>query len=237
MPHVWGTSDMHRWLMALRYMMKVWKQYQEEAASFFRSLGFNSKVEQTVQGVRGKHVIDVWVTGEIYGIPFKWVVECKHWKNNVPKEKVLALISIIQDIGADRGFLLSEVGFQSGAIRVSHGTNVILTSIADLKDETKGSVVEFSASKLHWRLTRVKHLLHCMHKQTGDYFSKYIEPIGMITLLDLSLEDALKGSFPVVYTVAKDGKRLAASDWEDFIKKPTALLDEAEGFAENNSDI
>ena len=93
-------------------MPVAWREYQESAAAFFRTLGFHAEVEAKVDGVRGAHEIDVFVTGVVHGIPFRWVVECKHWKTNIPKEKVLALIAIVQDVGADRGFLLSETGFE-----------------------------------------------------------------------------------------------------------------------------
>ncbi len=214
-------------------MSKTWKQYQEEAASFFRSLGFEAQVDQTLVGVRGQHNIDVWVTGEIQGISFKWIVECKFWKNNIPKEKVLALISIVQDIGADRGFLLSEVGFQSGAIRNSLGTNISLTSIADLKEETKTKVGDFLASKLHWRIIHIKKQLFRLHKQTDDYFSKYLEAIGKVTFLDMAIEDAIKGNFPIVYGITQD-RRLTAIDWEDLNKKASEILDESEALAGDN---
>jgi hypothetical protein len=84
-------------------MNKAWKEYQEEAAAFFRSLGVNAEVEARIKGVRGLHNIDVYVEGAYHKIEFKWIVECKAWKSNVPKEKAMTLMSILQDIGADRG--------------------------------------------------------------------------------------------------------------------------------------
>lgn len=65
-----------------------WKEYQNKAALFFSGIGMKASVEKQVEGVRGKHRIDVLVEGEMYGIPFIWIVECKAWKNNIPKEKV-----------------------------------------------------------------------------------------------------------------------------------------------------
>ena len=60
--------------------------------------------------------IHVFVTFARFGIPHLRILECKHWKTCIPKEKVMVLQAIVQDIGADKGFLLSEIGFQSGAI-------------------------------------------------------------------------------------------------------------------------
>jgi restriction system protein len=109
-------------------MQPKWKTYQEQAAQFFTHLGLLAAIEERISGVRGEHNVDVLVTGKVHGLDLRWIVECKDWASNVPKEKVLALFAIVQDTGADKGILLSEVGFQSGAIKVSRNTNVLLTS-------------------------------------------------------------------------------------------------------------
>ena len=136
-------------------MKNSWERYQDDAAAFFRSIGLSAEIEAAVQGVRGTHNVDVYVNGKVHGLELRWVVECKDWRVNVPKEKVLALLSIVQDIGADKGILVSEVGFQSGAIRVAKNTNPLLTSLADLQDDLKDHMLESVMSSLHWRLTRV----------------------------------------------------------------------------------
>jgi hypothetical protein len=72
-------------------MSQTWQDYQQQAADFFRRLGLSAHVEKKVEGVRGSHDIDVYVEGNYKGIEFKWVVECKAWGSNIPKEKVMAL--------------------------------------------------------------------------------------------------------------------------------------------------
>ena len=89
-----------------------WTEYQEETARFFRSLACDAEVDATVQGVRGRHNIDVWVTFVRSGVQIRWVIECKLWKRRTAKEKVMALQAIVNDIGADRGVLLSELAFK-----------------------------------------------------------------------------------------------------------------------------
>lgn len=88
-----------------------WKNYEEQTAEMFRRLGCHSEVDATVKGARAKHKIDVWVGFTRYGIEAKWVVDCKFWRTAVTKEKVLALISVVADVGADRGILVSQRGF------------------------------------------------------------------------------------------------------------------------------
>ena len=75
-----------------------WREYQEETAAFFERQGCSVQVEAKVQGVRAQHEVDVYVKFFRHGIECKWVIECKLWKSKIPKEKVMALKSIIDDI-------------------------------------------------------------------------------------------------------------------------------------------
>lgn len=103
-----------------------WREYQEAVATCFRRLGYAVEVDATVEGVRGTHSVDVRVAFSQHGLACQWIVECKLWKRRVTKEKVLALQAIVADVGADRGVLFSEGGFQTGAQRVAQGSNVTL---------------------------------------------------------------------------------------------------------------
>jgi restriction system protein len=114
--------------------LPAWRTYQESAAAFFRELGMNASTDVTVEGVRTSHDVDVLVTFQHGGLDLKWVVECKEWKSSVSKVHVLALRQIVEDVGADRGILLAENGFQSGAIEATARSNVSVTSISDLRD-------------------------------------------------------------------------------------------------------
>ncbi|SDW80113.1 restriction endonuclease [Nitrosomonas communis] len=104
--------------------MKTWKKYQEDAAGYFRSIGLNASTDATIKGVRTSHDVDVLVTSYYVGFEITWVVECKQWKTPVNKLHVLGLREIVSDVGADRGILLSESGFQSGAIEAANLTNI-----------------------------------------------------------------------------------------------------------------
>ncbi|MDK9778986.1 MULTISPECIES: restriction endonuclease [unclassified Vibrio] len=114
--------------------------FQEEIKDYFESLGTYAETNVTLSGARGDHDIDVLVKTKFLGRDVTWVIEAKKWKYNVSKEKVLALITIIQDIGADRGFIISEKGFQKGAIKSAENTNITLTTFEDLKEETKAFI-------------------------------------------------------------------------------------------------
>jgi len=121
-------------------MANDWKEYQEEAAEFFRSLGLSAETDVTLQGVHTTHDVDVFVRIDVAGFEVRWIVECKHWKDAVSKLHVMALRGIVSDLGADRGIILCEAGFQSGAIDAANLTNVQVTSLEALAVSSKEAI-------------------------------------------------------------------------------------------------
>jgi hypothetical protein len=211
-------------------MSGAWKRYQNDAAAVFRRMGLQAEVEQDVVGACAKHELDVFVIGKFCGLDIKWVVECKAWRSNVPKEKVAALITIVQDVGADKGVLLSEKGFQSGAISMARTKNIVLTSIADLSEHIKADFAESVISKLAWRLGRVKDRLWKLHKALGEYqrTPHMIEQLKLFAL-DTAFADALRGEFPTVYAIdPKTNDRLRTDGLDDLVAKADSLITQAE---------
>lgn len=210
-------------------MPAKWREYRQEAAEFFRRFGLTATVEKEVEGVRGLHAVDVFVEGSFHGIPFKWVVECKAWKSSVPKEKVMALAAIVQDIGADRGFLLSETGFQSGAVRATHKTNITLSSLEDLAIATEEHFVDATIGTLNWRLYKARNRLRDTKKEQYDdeYYSPIMAPLGRLFVLEWALADALKGDYPIVYRVEGD-IRYQATSLDELLKVANELITDAE---------
>lgn len=133
--------------------MKPWKKYQEDAAAYFRSLGLDALTDETIEGVRTTHDIDVLVKSHHVGFDITWIVECKLWKTPVTKLHVLALREIVTDVGADRGIILSESGFQSGAEEAANLTNVQLTSLDEVRETARDS---FNAMRLRELYDRVE---------------------------------------------------------------------------------
>lgn len=122
-----------------------WRAYQEATAAVFRRLGCNAEVDHRVTGVRATHDIDVYASFIRSSIRCTWVVECKLWATRVPKEKVLALKTIVDDLGADRGIIICEKGFQPGAQDAARGTNITLvTSLADFEQTAMAASSEIS---------------------------------------------------------------------------------------------
>lgn len=127
------------------------RHYQDEAAAFFRSMGLAAEVDLRVQGVRTSHDIDVVVDIDVSGFAVRWLVECKHWQTAVSKLHVMALREIVADVGADRGILLCEAGFQSGAVEAANLTNVQVTSLSTLATSSKDSILAVRIQQLSER--------------------------------------------------------------------------------------
>lgn len=181
-----------------------WKDYQGEAAEFFRSLGISAEVDVTLHGVRTTHNIDVVVRSKHVGFGILWLVECKHCKSPVYKLHVLGLREIVTDLGADRGIILCEAGFQAGAIEAANLTNVHASSLGTLSLETKNDVSAMRlrdiadrvavAKSLYWDLDksyRIKVGLRSEmgeHSYSGDLIVQYCETV---------LADARLGRYPI----------------------------------------
>lgn len=108
----------------------------------FRDLGFVAETDVRVQGARNHHDIDVLATYQHAGLELLWVIECKYWKRRVGKDRVLTLRSVVEDVGADKGVLLAEQGFQSGATQATFKSNVVLSRLDDLRAEAAESLVQ-----------------------------------------------------------------------------------------------
>jgi len=134
-----------------------WRDYQEEAASFFRTLGLSAETNVRLAGVRTHHDIDVLVRMHHAGFDVTWLVECKLWQTPVSKLHVLGLRSIVTELGADKGILLSESGFQSGAIEAAKLTNVQVTSLEHLSKSAANDVLAMRLRELFDRVELCKN--------------------------------------------------------------------------------
>lgn len=223
-------------------MSNNWREYQQQAADFFTKLGLHAEIEKKVDGARGSHDVDVYVEGKYKGIDFKWVVECKAWSSNIPKEKVMALSSIVQDVGADRGFLLSETGFQSGAIKAASKSNITLTSLQDMAENTEDYLLDSLLEGIFWRISKEHRRLRDIKRKKYDdqYYPPTMEPLGKIGFLDIIIHDALAPDpndfkYPINLDLNKrDGYE--ANDLFELLEIANKLITEAEEWIPPEAD-
>ena len=185
-------------------MADSWQEYQEEVATFFRSLGLEAKTNLTVQGVRTTHDIDVFVKSDYVGFVVVWIIECKHWERRVTKLHVLALREIVTDVGADRGILLSEAGFQSGAVEAATLTNVHVNSLANLRQTANAEIMAMRLREVYdrveacreryWNIPKEKRIEGGLRPDVGAVGYSGDQVINLASEL---IAKAFRGIYPV----------------------------------------
>ncbi len=111
-----------------------WRDYEQRAFDVFRSTGRHCERGVVLSGARASHQIDVVVHLGVGSGRHRWLVECKQWSRRVGKRELQAFKATIDDVGADHGYLLSEAGFQSGAVRMAQTLNISLCSLEKLRE-------------------------------------------------------------------------------------------------------
>jgi len=211
-------------------MATNWKEYQEEAAQFFRNMGLDAQTDVTVQGVRTTHDIDVLVKSHHLGFDVMWIVECKHWATKVSKLHVLGLREIVADLGADRGILLAENGYQSGAIEAANLTNVHLTSLLDAQKHASSDIAAMRLRELYdrieicreryWDIPKDKRIESGLRQEVGfDGYSGF----HVFQIVDDLMPKAFRGAFPIDTTIAV---RFLGKSFPSQLASPDELLRE-----------
>lgn len=215
-----------------------WFLYQERVARFFRTLGVRARTNTSVQGARGKHDVDVLVEFESAGVGVTWIVECKAWKRPVGKDRVLVLAGVVEDVGADRGLIVSEAGYQAGAIRAAEHTNLTLTSLADLSENTAAERQRIAHTGIATRIYRLTTTVsRAWMWAPPDMPSHGLELERMIDfaadvfeLNSIALPKLMNGDYPIAVSTS-GGDHDRALDAAEGSVKIAARLDAAEAEA------
>lgn len=183
-----------------------WFEFQEDIKDHFNSLGADAETNVRVQGVRTCHDIDVLVKTRFLGENITWIVEAKHWKSKVTKAQVLVLRSIVDDIGADRGFIISVAGFQSGAFEAANDTNVKLKTFDELKVDTKGLIEAEILKTYHkrlsfledryWSHSKKMRIKYGLRHGTADYSMKFVGQ-QLLTIARTAIMAAEERNYPI----------------------------------------
>lgn len=199
--------------------MVEWADYQEEVADFFCSVGLEASTNVTLQGVRTSHDIDVVVRSYHVGFDLLWLVECKHWKAAVSKLHVLGLREIVSDLGADRGILMAEKGFQRGALEAAQLTNVQLTSLAELRLTASDALGRARLRVIQERVDKCRDRYYGLSKDVRIEYGLR-QPVGIygysgyriIQMVDAALNSALRGQLPLVGRGPFEESAIAGAD-------------------------
>jgi len=200
------------------------------------------EVESMVSGARAEHKVDVWVEYRALGLMARWVVDCKYWNSAVPKAAVLTLKGVVEDIGADRGFLVSESGFQTGAFAAASNSNIMLASLGELEALTNEDMLATLLNKLDrhaWELQKRMYL--AFYPEEDHWYSEprsgvdeegFWKQSGGLGNIRTVIERARMGDkFPmIVYADSTEaGEQLVwANGRRDLVEKAKVRLDTIE---------
>lgn len=183
-----------------------WYQFQEDIKEHFDSLGADAESNIRVQGVRTSHDIDVLVKTRFLGENITWIIEAKYWNSKVTKAQVLVLRSIVDDIGADRGFIISIAGFQSGAFEAANNTNVKLKTFAELKSDTKdlieAEIIKTYYKRLllledrYWSHSKKMRIKYGLRHHTSDYSMQFTGQ-QLLTIARIAILAAEERKYPI----------------------------------------
>jgi hypothetical protein len=140
--------------------MPAWNDYQEYVATFLRAQpGVTAEMNVPVTGSHGTNDIDVVAKFWTLGQEVTLLIECKKWKTAVTQEKPQAFCRVVETMGADRGLLVAENGFQSGCYDIVKNTNVHLATLKELKASVKAALdivpITDLRSGLRWLTTGI----------------------------------------------------------------------------------
>jgi len=228
-----------------------WQRYQHDAAEIFRELGFSVEVDKTVSGVRATHKVDIFVEFRQWGLHNRWVVECKFTKRPVTKSVIETLKSIVTDVGADRGLVLCETGFQKGAKAAAQLTNITLTSISSLKSAAEPDLLKETLSIVEKRALKLSKLVHSFTCTVNDsptswtmsikdgVDKQYWNQSGKIIILTGFISQVKLGQFPVLvsYNELSHKDCILAYNMRDYLEKALKVIEEVEEWASQQKPV
>lgn len=103
-----------------------WRDLQNKVAQILNEAGLEAAVDREIVLARGKVRVDVFARDPKQTPPGTYLCECKHWQVPASKDVVHGFRTVVTDSGANRGFLISSAGFQSGARDAVQYSNVDL---------------------------------------------------------------------------------------------------------------
>lgn len=153
-----------------------WQQLQEWTAQILRECGWAAETEVKVNTVRGMAEIDVYAMETVQGREYKTLVECKNWKARVPQNVVHGFRTVMADVGANTGYIISKAGFQAGAYEAAANTNVKLLSWTEFQEVFEDQ----------WYWTCLSQQAH----EVLDPLCSYLEPLPAMIHWDSYLNES-----------------------------------------------
>lgn len=139
--------------MITRNAPDSWQSLQNEVGRILEECGFSVEVEKKIQSARGVVELDIYAEEIVRGRKYAIACECKHWKSRIPQTVVHGFRTVVQEIGANIGYIVSMEGFQSGAVAAGDLTNLKLVTWQEFQNVFEESwFEEFFTNKIDQKL-------------------------------------------------------------------------------------
>lgn len=159
-----------------------WKELQNGVRRILRNIGLSADVEVELETPRGSVNVDVLAVDVRSVDQIKYVVECKNWATAVPKTVVHSFTTVMNETGANIGFIISKHGLQAGAAEYTENTNI-----------TGMTYLEFQ--QRYFRLWWLRYFCPRIG-DAADRVLQYVEPFnGRRDRLYAELDDSKKSRF------------------------------------------
>lgn len=102
-----------------------WKTLQSSVCRLLNEVGLSAQEGVVLQTPRGSVEVDVFAIDERSIDKIQYIVECKCWSAAIPQHVVHSFSTVMQETGANIGFIVSKKGLQSGAERYTTNTSIL----------------------------------------------------------------------------------------------------------------
>jgi|HubBroStandDraft_2_1064218.scaffolds.fasta_scaffold60460_2 hypothetical protein len=135
-------------------MADDWKSYEKEIFDLFREEYPTAQItlNQQREGRYSKSMrqIDVLIEGQIAGSRFSIVVDGKYYKRKVDVKGVETFISMVHDIGAHKGLIITQKGYSDAALARAfndpHDIELDILSFEELKQFQGFEAIPYSGT-------------------------------------------------------------------------------------------
>lgn len=132
-----------------------WKEYEQEIFEQFQnrypnaSIAYNQKILGRISGIERQ--IDILIEDQFLDSPIRIIVDAKRHSSPIDINDVESFVSMIADVGAHRGILVSMGGYTKGAIARAHNEinqdiDLDIYTLAELKHLQGQGAITYSGN-------------------------------------------------------------------------------------------
>ena len=103
---------------------KNWRNLQKGVCKIFNEIGLRAEESKVVSTPRGCVELDVYAVDNNSVDKIIYVVECKNWTSAIPKSVVHSFTTVMHEVGANVGYIISQKGLQTGTKEYIKNTNI-----------------------------------------------------------------------------------------------------------------